>query len=245
LLWTVEWVHEDQTTSIGQSFDTRALAAEYTPFFNKLHGISTKKRKRGAVKEATSSIKNEQDLLTYVAPTADSSSQDTSVPVEKGGDTTMIVTPAVASASAESENVPTKREDECGEDIKVESNPGTADRNGNYYYLLKPHTRGSQKVLIPLSPTDCLLASLRYQTVLEFPTIQVLSQAPDTLPKEFILEDEYLAVFKAEQDELQKLVAEAGDIATGPNESQARAGGQPIPNAHDILANLERDMGGI
>ena len=41
------------------------------------------------------------------------------------------------------------------------------------FFLRHPHTRGHTRVLIPLSPTDCLADALRGQVVLEFPTVQV------------------------------------------------------------------------
>ena len=41
------------------------------------------------------------------------------------------------------------------------------------FFLRHPHTRGRNRVLVPLSPTDCLANALRGQIILEFPTVQV------------------------------------------------------------------------
>ena len=41
------------------------------------------------------------------------------------------------------------------------------------FFLRHPHMCGSTRVLIPLSPTDCLATALSGQVILEFPTVQV------------------------------------------------------------------------
>jgi hypothetical protein len=125
--------------------------------------------------------------------------------------------------------------------------PGSPDDKGNYYYLVKPHTTGTEKVLIVLSPTDNLLDCLRNQTVLEFPTIQVLSSPPQSLPKGFILVHDWLDRFNKEQDEMKRLLEEAGGLEAGEvqqdiTEETLPPGLKKISNANDILAILERDV---
>lgn len=239
-------MHEDQTTSICQSFDTQPLTIEYTPLFNRLHGVvPTKKRKHGAAKAPISAAESMKAAPTGITPTQERSNDGNSIHLEEEDlQTTKVRAETTPSVESNSHVVKVNREDDDEEDEKTESKPGTADRNGNYYYLLKPHTSGSQKVLIPLSPSACLLDCLRNQTVLEFPTIHVLSQGPESPPEGFLIEDEYAARFKAEQDEMQRLIAEAGDIETGPDDAKAPSGSDSIPSAHDIIAILERDIGG-
>jgi hypothetical protein len=63
-----------------------------------------------------------------------------------------------------------------------------------YFYLHRPHTASSlPRVLIPLHPLGTLSVLLPNHVVLEFPTIYALSSPPNTLPKSFMLEDDYLA----------------------------------------------------
>lgn len=62
------------------------------------------------------------------------------------------------------------------------------------FYLLRPHTPSSHPhVLIPLSATATLAASLRHRVVLEYPTIYALAHAPDDLPAGLTTEARYLA----------------------------------------------------
>jgi hypothetical protein len=125
--------------------------------------------------------------------------------------------------------------------------PGSPDDKGNYYYLVKPRTTGTEKVLIVLSPTNNLLDCLKDQTVLEFPTIQVLSHPPQSLPKGFILVHDWLDRFNEEQGEMKRLLEEAGDLEAGEvhrnvMEDALPPGLKNMSNADDILAILERDV---
>lgn len=126
----------------------------------------------------------------------------------------------------------------------VRQPPGSPDEKGNYYYLLKPRTTGTEKVLIVLSPTDSLLDCLRNQTVLEFPSIQVLSNPPHALPNGFILVRSWLDKFNKETE---RLVEEAGDldgeeILQDLNEEDLHPGLQKMSNADDVLAMLQQDV---
>ncbi|KAF2430510.1 hypothetical protein EJ08DRAFT_588775 [Tothia fuscella] len=210
LCWTVEWIHEDRRTDIGQSIDTDPLSHEYSPFFKKLHGLETVQNKKRKWKKST--------LQTSSSPTQKLTKEPLNATSQAGATTATSLGPIV---------------------IKE---PGAADDNGNHFYLVKPHTSGTQKVLIPLSPTDCLFTCLRNQTVLEFPTIQVLPQSPEELPSTFILENDYLAKSKAEQEEMQRLVDEAGELKTLGGAEEVVEGRQSMPNAQDILAILKRDV---
>lgn len=87
-----------------------------------------------------------------------------------------------------------------------------------YFYLHRPRTATKQPVLIPLSPALTFTSALRNRTVLEFPTIYVLPDSPDTLRaanKEnasFLLEEEYIQTEKTGED------GESG----GPDEEGAK-----------------------
>ncbi|PBP18761.1 hypothetical protein BUE80_DR010438 [Diplocarpon rosae] len=61
------------------------------------------------------------------------------------------------------------------------------------FYLHRPLTPASfPKVLAPISPSKPLTELLRHRDVLEFPTIYVLPCTAESLPKEFMLESEFL-----------------------------------------------------
>lgn len=75
-----------------------------------------------------------------------------------------------------------------------------------YFYLHRPRTATKQPVLIPLPPAATFISALRKRAVLEFPTVYVLPDSPDTLRatnKEnasFRLEEEYIQTEKPGED---------------------------------------------
>jgi len=74
--------------------------------------------------------------------------------------------------------------------------PGPAIRS-YHLYLHRPLTPSSfPKVLVPLDANKNLAELLRAREVLEFPTIYVLDNRPEDLPKKFMLEKKYLAAIK-------------------------------------------------
>jgi len=99
-------------------------------------------------------------------------------------------------------------------EVITEPKPGTADNTGNHYYLVKPRTGYTQKVLIPLSPFDILSKCLRQQVILEFPSIEVLSKPPSELPSNYILEEDYLGKFKTEQVEVKSRITTNDEVKT-------------------------------
>ncbi|KAJ5488820.1 hypothetical protein N7539_003710 [Penicillium diatomitis] len=66
-----------------------------------------------------------------------------------------------------------------------------------YFYLHRPRTSTKKPVIVPLPPSETLHTVLRDRTVLEFPTIYVLTDSAETIRESketypFILEEEYL-----------------------------------------------------
>jgi hypothetical protein len=127
------------------------------------------------------------------------------------------------------------------EDLETQSSASIS----HYIYLVKPMTRGSQKVLIPINSNTKLRDALQNQEVIEFPTLQVLSQSPDRVSSSFILEPEYLLKFNMQEKEMKELVA--SDIgffsSEQPNaEEQTNQTPHRISNTDDILAILQRDI---
>lgn len=231
-MWTIEWIHEDQTNHISEMLDTSPLTVEYTPIFFKHHGRVIKKRKREQEEGVTSS--NTAKKPTEVKDTENVAAD--------------LVKPVIEKENEDDEVEEVEEEEpvEAKAEQPIEVKAGTADDHGNFFYLVKPRTSGKQKVLIPLSPTAYLFTCLQHQVVLEFPTVQVLSLPPSTLPAGFVLEDEYLAKFKAQQDELKRLVAaEDINIDQTKDELEQSSLKNDIPNEKDLLAILQRDIGNV
>jgi hypothetical protein len=236
-------VHDDGASDISEIPEDMPLTRGYDSVFFK-HTGQSRKRKREIDAENESGViekfktKQPRSPSTPAEAIADAStkpgtSNAAAVQAKIGDETSALDAPSLTTKPDGQK----KDEDEL--------KPGIADDMGNYFYLVKPHTSGAQRVLIPLSPTDALQQSLRNQTVLEFPTVQVLSHPPDALPSLFILEEIYLDKFKKQQDEMQRLVAEVEEPKLEKTRTEhIHSTIDPIPNASDILATLERDIGG-
>lgn len=76
---------------------------------------------------------------------------------------------------------------------KVPQEPRPTLPATHHLYLLRPRTPSSYpKVLVPLDPTQSLEVILRGRLVLEFPTIYVFCCEPKDIPREFVLESDFL-----------------------------------------------------
>ena len=114
-----------------------------------------------------------------------------------------------------------------------------------HIYLVKPLTRGIQRVLIPINANMKLEDALRNQEVIEFPTIQVLSQSSENLPDNFILDTAYMVKFNIQEQELKDLVTSNDDLLSHPQprrEDKSSDRSHRISNTDDILAILNRDI---
>ncbi len=219
--WTVEWIHEDESIHIDQVKDDTPLWQAHFWLIRR-HSRDSRKRKRDSsqIKEPDGGeFENvydncppkPQQLQTIPIVTSPAEVQ-----LEEQPQTIPIVTsPAEVQLEeqlgykGESGNdedmaqMPLREDSQGGSDstmweVITEAKPGTADKAGNHYYLVKPRTGYTQKVLIPLSPFDTLSKCLYQQVILEFPSIEVSSKSPSELPSDCILEKDYLGKFKTE-----------------------------------------------
>lgn len=110
-----------------------------------------------------------------------------------------------------------------------------------HFYLIKPLTASNRRVLIPIEHTATLTACLRGRTVLEFPTIHVLTEGPETLPAGYQLEESYTQGFKAEQQEVDRLLHQSKQSVGGAVHA-AEVKEKPL-DANSILDMLQRDLG--
>ena len=143
-------------------------------------------------------------------------------------------------------NSPSKFLPESGELTNLSSGTKPPASGNQHIYLVRPMTRGSEKVMIPINSDTKLRDALMNREVVEFPTFHVLSQPPGSLPSPFILEQDYLEKFNIQQEEMRRLVA-SGTLSR--SKKQPDVEDQPtfnrMSNADDLLAILQRDIQGV
>jgi hypothetical protein len=150
---------------------------------------------------------------------------------------------------------PAKRETGMADTRTGESStdgPSTQSiRNGQHrYFLLRPRTSTSRHVLIPLNSSHTLAESLHGHTVLEFPTIYAFPSSMDTLPEEFMLEEEYVKQEGEEQKEFDDLLKELDPeilrrLKEGEDQPQSDRGrAEEEIDDKRILDVLKQDLGG-
>lgn len=112
-----------------------------------------------------------------------------------------------------------------------------------YFYLLKPATTSASRVLIPLESSTTLTKSLQNRTVLEYPTIYVLSDCPESLRSGFLLESNYQKS-RAAKD---RTIFGQSNIGQHPNALDERLqhhdqASSDTLDAKSILEMLKRDI---
>lgn len=109
-----------------------------------------------------------------------------------------------------------------------------------HYYLHAPRLPSSCPVLIPLAPDSTLSEALHSRLVLEFPTIYVLQEPPETLSQEYITEESF---FKKIQEDGYREQLEAK--LTGQEEGEVGEGLAPSTDNVDegkLEAVLKKDL---
>ncbi|MCJ1463441.1 hypothetical protein MMC07_002048 [Pseudocyphellaria aurata] len=129
-----------------------------------------------------------------------------------------------------------------------------------HFYLLRPCTPPSTRVLIPLPCSTATLAtSLRDQLVLEFPTIYALKYPPEKLPTGFVTEADHLAQRRT-NSQREGVIWSGSDreedpdmLRSGHADRDAEVGGagtaagagEEAMDANQFLAVLARDLGSV
>jgi hypothetical protein len=253
VMWTVEWVDVDGKKSVddecSEGRQINDLWIEVSA--KRLNAEKGKKRKREAEKQSVAQ-----------KPSAQASEQQAI-----GDASTLLPQPAPESTGHPStvaddntiEPVPQKPEDlpsdepvweNAGDSSNVVENEtehpeksleGENSTTPEYFYLLKPFTASKSNVLIPIVSSGKLTECLQGQTVLEFPTIYVLPNAPASLPTGFMLEERYNKMQKAEEAEVDGLLRRTNE-STGGALTASREEEKPL-DANSILDMLKRDVG--
>ena len=210
--WTIEWIHEDKSIYIDQIKDDTPLWQAHFWLIRR-HSRESKKRKRdnvqikepddGEFENVCDNSPSKSDQLEAEEKMAPIVTSPAEVQLEEQPRSKGEPGNYEESSQIPLEEDSLERSDSTMCEAITAAKPGTADNAGNHYYLVKPRTRCTQKVLIPLSPFDTLSKCLHRQVILEFPSIEVLSKPPSELPSNYILENDYLGKFKTEQVDLK------------------------------------------
>ena len=223
--WSVEWLHADYSSHLDLVKDDMPLWQAHF-FLTRRLSREPKKRKRetdepnpnttfdGKLESGTSSSHNQTKHTTNEAFTTENASfkDHNSARPENSS-----LTGASAAENGVEEGTDVRHDRPSplqSNSVKLDEVPkmkvGDADPAGNYYYLVKARARSNCKVLVPLSPDGVLSKCLKQQTILEFPTIQVLSCPPAEIPADYLLERDYLARFPSAQSDSES-ESESGD----------------------------------
>lgn len=111
-----------------------------------------------------------------------------------------------------------------------------------HFYLHKPQTSSTSRVIIPLSPASTFSTCLAGRTILEYPTIYVLKEPPEAVPQPFQLEVDYKRDEKKLIEELDEHERVLGPATGGAQEASAFADGEGMINDSSVLDSLERDL---
>jgi hypothetical protein len=122
--------------------------------------------------------------------------------------------------------------------------------DGEYlFFLLKPRTSSSKHVLIPITSNATLGECLKGRTVLEFPTIYVFPSSAQPLPKDYMLEEDYLKQEGEEQREFNDLLNELDPEILkrlkADGQGAGRATKEEEVDSKEILDVLKKDFGSL
>lgn len=248
VMWTVEWMQGNGRKSVDdESAEGRQIRDLWGEVMAKrLNAEKGKKRKREAEKPTSWKASTRDPEQQAVDDSADQQSQiaqtSTGTLKPENQNETQNATPTAPPQGESIEDMVSTSTDAHRESDQPESLPdGDEPSPAEHFYLLKPFTATKSKVLIPIDATAKLTDCLKTQTVLEFPTIYVLSEAPDSLPADYQLEEEYLKLRKAEEAEVEGLVRRTNQ-STGGALNPAKEEGKQV-DANSILDMLKRDVG--
>ncbi|KAJ5746245.1 hypothetical protein N7520_011427 [Penicillium odoratum] len=217
LSWCVEWISATGEKVLKNCLEGQAIAEAYDRGFpqpkqEKLDLESSKDEKPLQEGDAAQDSADTASAATPVNATESteglSAQPSASEPVD----------PSAETAEEKSQNLP------------------IGPHRGLYFYLHRPRTTVKKPVLVPLAPLMTLAAALRERTVMEFPTIYVLPDSPETLLAEkdsstFVLEEEYIRIVGPE--------AAAEKLETEQHETDAEASG--LPGSSVDLQNVDEN----
>ncbi|KXL46216.1 hypothetical protein M433DRAFT_106988 [Acidomyces richmondensis BFW] len=213
IFWTVEWATTEK--AIGVQQDCPEASSATGPFEIDLKTSSTSSDNR----ELTSN----QDLSDDIPGKA----------AEPGPPTT--TTEAVGPFRPD--EIPPSAK---GQPVAEVAAQHRSDTHSHQFFLLRPATISSSRVLIPLRADATLTESLEGQTVQEYPTIYVMSPNQENLPEGFMLEKDYIASTVNENKKVERTANLGGDIGDTTAACSTPTSGEL--DAQSILKMLKRDI---
>jgi hypothetical protein len=251
VMWTVEWVDMDGKKSVD---DECSEGRQINDLWNevsakRLNAEKGKKRKREAEKQSSAQKTNVQAIEQQTSGDASTLSSQPE-PESIDHSSTTAAEKAIEAVPQKPEDLPSDEpveETACNPSDASEKKTEHPDKSlddattPEYFYLLKPFTASKSNVLITVDSSEKLTECLKGQTVLEFPTIYVLPNAPDALPAGFMLEERYNKMQKAEAAEVDGLLRKTNE-STGGALAASREEEKPL-DANSILDMLKRDVG--
>lgn len=235
LLWTVEWLMHDDTCHLDEVLEDVPISLAYSQLMQRKANKAYKaeKRKREVKPDDETSV-----LRTLPQP-----------PQATGEDVHSHDAISQAQAAGAEERV-----DLAASDVDDAKPQSAQDSEGNspaqsltvvpsdvHFYLVKPQTRGSRHVLIPLQPEDTLETCLGQQVVLEFPSIQVLPQSAEQLSGRYVLETDY---FKSSQlVSTQAGLPHTDALSSREDREHDNGAAQVALNEQKLLEVLKQDLG--
>jgi hypothetical protein len=252
IMWTVEWLNDQKRRVLTETSSTAHIAVAQPFAAQESHKV--RKRKRDFDRSLATTASEIQD----VTPTP--KNQDESVKLD--------VDINFNDATREREHSPTRRLSLGANEQKIEGTKtevaeahspdhvndgasiGSMGDGGYRFFLLKPRTSSSRRVLIPLISTVTIGECLNGRTVLEFPTIYVFPSSVQQLPEDFMLEEDYLKQEGEEQKEFDELISELDPeilkrLRDDGQQSSARQGREEEVDSREILDVLKKDFGAV
>ncbi|KAJ5101975.1 polyketide synthase, partial [Penicillium alfredii] len=203
LSWTVEWISADGVKTPRNTLETCPVAEAYDRAFP-----PPRQSKSASDPEKEEKVDSEQ------SESVSQSHKQTPVPDTPAPSTTTEKPTETNPPQTSGSEAALATEEEKPVDSTIKPH------RDHYFYLHRPRTMSKKLVLVPLPPLESVVAVLRNRTVLEFPTIYVLPESPQTLLAEkdtsrFVLEEEYLRT--AGPEETSADTVEAAQESTGPD----------------------------
>ncbi|EKD15189.1 uncharacterized protein L3040_001557 [Drepanopeziza brunnea f. sp. 'multigermtubi'] len=186
--WQVEWIREGAPRALYRALGSKPLGDFYDAMCEEERYLSMteeeRKREKRVGQKRKAEDKRERERLAKKAR------------IEEKQDLCDLTTPSLlqdpntGAWNLTPSNSALDNETELQTSSPSRPNPKFPDYK---FYLHRPLTPASfPKVLAPICPTKPLTELLRQRYILEFPTIHVLPNTTEGLPKGFMLESDYL-----------------------------------------------------
>ncbi|KAF1956217.1 hypothetical protein CC80DRAFT_492482 [Byssothecium circinans] len=239
ITWTVEWIRDDGTCILNQSSEVVPLL-QLSPYRPE---PSAKKRKfKTEELPATTAPIGHDAPLSPVVQDGESRKEEQSKKLRLPNTERSRVDFNNGGTVTERDGTKVADHDDSSPSLHgptPEPVPSKYD-----FFLLRPRTSSSRRVLIPLDPFLPLADCLRGRTVLEFPTIYVFTSSATPPPEDFMLEDEYIKQESEDQKEFEDVVKHLNPetLRALRNDDEGNKAGEEL-DSKKILDVLKRDIG--